>query len=48
MPSASVVLSNLLDGPDAPVVESPEGHTVTVDLPPLTGYVFEPSYAGGP
>lgn len=47
-PGASVVLSNLLDGPDAEVVESPEGHVVTVDLPPLSGYVFEPSYAGGP
>jgi cyclomaltodextrinase len=44
---ASVVLANLLGGPDAAVEALPDGHAFRVEIPPLTGYAFEVSYRPG-
>jgi cyclomaltodextrinase len=46
-PGAAVVLSNLLDGPDAVVEALPDGHAFRIEVPALTGYAFEVSYGPG-
>lgn len=39
-PGASIVLRNLLGGPDVVVEALPEGRAFELNVPPLTGYVF--------